>query len=900
MAFGRRGVVPYEGDGDKRRGGKAALYPLTPLPSDIALSTSPHSAPSTKSPNQSTKMTLAIALLNVQLSCLFIALSSLLPHHTASTTSEVSPVDQGVLDDTHEIYDPYTITNPPRQRQQQRPALESTFSSSFQQFPQPPPPRPASAASDHRPLRRVSPLGENNRPSSTAHRRVASVDAAFRPQRDRSYVQQPTNPVIGRRVRIAGVTSADIAPALSEAETEPGASIAGDSVTQLDESYWPSRSRRVSPRTASAIRWALEEAIRKPFPFTPVLEELNAPMSELVSSTGLGTGPQTRPQNGGSRPVQARPVHTQVPAGVRTPTDIMRDRRDREARKKAEKEAHDRELEVQEQTKQQIQQQYAAAAGAVAGEVPAQRRQPNVRQPAAVDPTIHPDQPTSYPPPSAAAARRAEAARAPATQRAPQMRPPPATSQQPAPAVAASSTYQQPHSQSQPQVRQPLPSQASQPAPGESQAPQNTSQAPAQDQLKRTTFPHAFERWETLSSHWEGLTGYWIRKLEQNNNELSQDPLNQQMARQINDLSAAGANLFHAVVELQRLRASSERRFQRWFFDTRSEQEKAREVQADLERQVAGLKLERDDVVELRQKADADRKRAEELVKEMRRELQISKEEARRAWEELGRREQEERDRTASLRNGEPTVVGGVQVLPMIAGMPSRQNSSANRPSTREGPYPSGPTASSMGGQPETHEQDPYNEEPSLTETDPFVETTQRPGQGYSTSTARPATSSSTVIGGTPTSQPPITTGAYDPSGRFYQHGGSALHNEPEPDARSYVASTEGSELEDYGTVTHPDYRHDPQHGYAGSEGYDDEEEEPYDPASYPPGTSAASSVHGYGQGNVDYSGSGWGGWDSITPRHRHPTRLSDVLEEEDERSRTSPSRASQASRGLH
>lgn len=812
----------------------------------------------------------------------------------------MSSAHQGELDDTHEIYDPYTITNPPRQRQQQQPALESTFSSTFQQFPQPPPPRPASAASDHRPLRRVSPLGGNNRPSSTAHRRVASVHATFGPQRDRSYVQQPINPPIGRRSRVAGVTSADIAPALSEAETEAGASTAGDSVSQLDESYWPPRSTRVSPRTASAIRWVLEEAIRKPSPFTPVLEELNAPMSELAGPAGPGTGPQTRPQNGASRPVQARPVHTQVPAGVRTPTDIMRDRRDREARKKAEREAHDRELQEHEQTKQQIQQQYAAAAGAVAGELPAQRRQPNVRQPAAVDPAIYPEQPTSYPPPSAAATRRAEATR-PAPQRTPQMRAPPATSQQPAPAVTASTTYQQPPSQPQPQVRQPLPSQgAPQPAPSEPQAPQNPSQSQAQDQLKRTTFPHAFERWETLSSHWEGLTGYWIRKLEQNNNELSQDPLNQQMARQINDLSAAGANLFHAVVELQRLRASSERRFQRWFFDTRSEQEKAREVQADLERQVAALKLERDDVVELRQKADADRKRAEELVKEMRRELQISKEEARRAWEELGRREQEERDRTASLRNGEPTVVGGVQVLPMIAGMPSRQNSSANRPSTREGPYPGGPTASSMGGQHETHEQDPYNEEPSLTETDPFVETAQRPGQGYPT--ARPPTSSSTVVGGTPTSQPPINAGAYaDPSGRFYQHGGQALHNEPEPDARSYVASTEGSELEeDYGTVTNPDYRHDPRHGYAGSEGYDDDEEEPYDPASYPPGTSAASSVHGYGQGNVDYSGSGWGGWDSITPRHRHPTRLSDVLEEEDERSRTSPSRASQASRGLH
>jgi len=44
--------------------------------------------------------------------------------------------------------------------------------------------------------------------------------------------------------------------------------------------------------------------------------------------------------------------------------------------------------------------------------------------------------------------------------------------------------------------------------------------------------------------------------------------------------------------------------------------------------------------------------------------------------------------------------------------------------------------------------------------------------------------------------------------------------------------------------------------------------------------------------GAVDYSGAGYGsGWEGMQ-RHHHPTRLSDVLEE-DERSRTSPSRAS-------
>jgi hypothetical protein len=108
--------------------------------------------------------------------------------------------------------------------------------------------------------------------------------------------------------------------------------------------------------------------------------------------------------------------------------------------------------------------------------------------------------------------------------------------------------------------------------------------------------------------------------------------------------------------------------------------------------------------------------------------------------------------------------------------------------------------------------------------------------------------------------------------------------------------------------VINPDgsYRRDAQGRrvvYARSEEYEDEGrsgyEQPYvsGPESVP--ATSGAPVQGYEQGAVDYSGAGWGGWDSVTPRHRHPTRLSDVLEE-DERSRTSPSRASQASRGLY
>ncbi|KAK6496445.1 hypothetical protein TWF481_002463 [Arthrobotrys musiformis] len=186
-------------------------------------------------------------------------------------------------------------------------------------------------------------------------------------------------------------------------------------------------------------------------------------------------------------------------------------------------------------------------------------------------------------------------------------------------------------------------------------------------------FPHAFERWEMLSAQWEGLTRYWNRRLEQHQEEISRDPLAVQMSRNITDLSAAGANLFHAVVELQRLRASSERKFQRWFFETKADQERSREMTSELENTLRNERQKRADAMSKIAKLEKEKATSEKLVEEVRRELQISREEARRAWEELGRREQEERERTNSLRGGHPTLVGGVQVLPMpMPGVPNR------------------------------------------------------------------------------------------------------------------------------------------------------------------------------------------------------------------------------------
>jgi len=509
----------------------------------------------------------------------------------------------------------------------------------------------------------------------------------------------------------------------------------------------------------------------------------------------------------------------------------------------------------------------------------------------------------------------------------------------------------------------------------------------------KTGFPHAFERWETLSSHWEGLTSYWIRRLQQNTEELSGKPIDQQMARQIADLSAAGANLFHAVVELQRLRASSERKFQRWFFETRDEQEQAQERQAELERQLRAEREARAQSSTAIEAARAEKTRAEELVREMRRELQISKEEARRAWEELGRREQEERERTVSLRSGEPTLVGGVQVVPM-QGFPSRQVSSAQRPQTRDGPYAGAPGPSMAGGQqrPPSRSQtatttttsldSPGEERRQFTyqpEPDPFTETSRRPEpsqplrhetdtQFYATPPrpTQPQTSAAAVAAARSATSGPSPSRGYQqfpqPELGTAAAAGQAPSGGPAP-GRTGTAGTERSYIPSTASATsEEEYHINPDGSYTRdaqgrripyrqpiggpAEGQEEEEEDygadiereqmyaqqyrPQAPAQQPP-PSVSTRTPRTTSGNLppipqgrtvtyepvagtatapaqqpetqpEYEGQGYGpsgsatGWEniSVTPRHRHPTRLSDIIEEQT--ARTSPSRTSYVS----
>jgi hypothetical protein len=779
--------------------------------------------------------------------------------------------------DRHEPHEPTPTSYTPEQRQQRR----------RRRTHRTPDPEPAdrlpTPASLHRTLRRTPPFSGSPRATPSpeprrVHIEAASIGISPRVQPATATATAPAlapaaeealpttlEPALRPREtgeqqrRPVRQLSQDLSEDHDEGSSDPSPSYHRRAVTTTDSSAnqrldlsVPHPAVRITKHTHSAILYTLEEALRHPNPFTPDEIEESASMADLL---GGGAGAASN-GNGASSSSRTRPIGAPAPTGspgIRGPRVIMQERAAREAARQREQEQlqqlereraeQDARL-LEEAQRRNAERRTNAAAGA------ASRRQEGGND--TIQPLSDPSQ--RRPVASESQQNRPQATTssrvaAPSSQQ--QQRPSrtTTTTNQPAqPAFAGT----QPGRTAQQAAQQPP---QGQPA-GAGQA--GESSAGAGGNRARNSFPHAFERWETLSAHWEGLTSFWIRRLEQNSEEINRDPVSQQLSRQVTDLSAAGANLFHAVVELQRLRASSERKFQRWFFETRAELERSQEVNAMLESALDEERRGRANAIHDAVEQERANSKTQILLTEMRKELSISKEEARRAWEELGRREQLERDRTVSLQSGQPTIVGGVQVVPMTQGVPSRHGSGRDARASQETPdygdqryaeYSTAPAVQSAGGSGAYARQDPSgHHEGSYT------------GGGGSE-------------GG-------FSEGEYtiDAHGNFVR---DSRGNKIPFAAPPSVSDSEG--VEEYETpASHP--------GASGGQ-YSQH------PATTSAGGSGGAQWTGSGNPPQDYSGAGYGApatWEAV-PRHHHPTRLSDVIEEDDERSRTS---ASQISRG--
>ncbi|KAI0400427.1 hypothetical protein F4802DRAFT_610129 [Xylaria palmicola] len=591
-------------------------------------------------------------------------------------------------------------------------------------------------------------------------------------------------------------------------------------ITRLDlgtDPPEPHTALRISKNTHNAILYALEATLRGPNTISIDPVECYSQMADLMS----GRGPVASNGNGAPA-VRAATGRSAVgsPSGIRGPKIIMQQRAEREARQREERERIQREhLENEARLQEEADRREAERrATEKATEV---RRAPAAgagTSTAGADPstTRYPIQPTSSRLPNDNAGRTTRTSGMPAN-------------------VAAQTSHsmrtEQPTSRP-PQVAS-GPSATGATAGGLSGTQSQSGEFSTAVGRGRSSFPHAFERWETLSAHWEGLTSFWIRRLEQNASEIQGDPVTQQLSRQVTDLSSAGANLFHAVVELQRLRASSERKFQRWFFETRRELERAQEVTAMLEAALEEERRNRADTIRKAVEQEQGSSKLHKQLAEMRKELTISKEEARRAWEELGRREQEERDRTASLQLGQPTIVGGVQVVPMTQGV-SRGNTQ------REHRY----------AQPEMPE---YTQSPT-------------------SRTARPEYTQAPAVQPVPASSGP-NPAFQTPSSVHHQQSYASERTMSEGE---YIRDASGKFVRDARGQKIPYHFETPA----------------TQPGVYPAPVSVPQQPQ-YSSA-PDYSGTGYSaaGWEEMA-HHHHPTRLSDVLEEEEERSRTSASQLS-------
>ncbi len=102
------------------------------------------------------------------------------------------------------------------------------------------------------------------------------------------------------------------------------------------------------------------------------------------------------------------------------------------------------------------------------------------------------------------------------------------------------------------------------------------------------------------------------------------------------------------------------------------EQEQAQQKYAEIEK---ALDRERDaranaiakfSKVESKKNTFSHTKSIEQMIEDMRRELDLIKQEAQRAWLELGKTEQEQRDRMAYLQVEGHTIVDDVQVVSMM------------------------------------------------------------------------------------------------------------------------------------------------------------------------------------------------------------------------------------------
>ncbi|KAK9454814.1 hypothetical protein V1511DRAFT_368926 [Dipodascopsis uninucleata] len=149
--------------------------------------------------------------------------------------------------------------------------------------------------------------------------------------------------------------------------------------------------------------------------------------------------------------------------------------------------------------------------------------------------------------------------------------------------------------------------------------------------------------WATLSAEFEGISGYWIRKLKQNEEELKDQPPLRQLSRMVNDLTSTGASLFQALVALQKRRAEMHSQYSSWYEEYKRERTRLSQLALELDEEAT---REQEKVRMLQEELEAVRlqeTRSRFMLEESRLELKAARKECRRAWTEVTRLEENQK-----------------------------------------------------------------------------------------------------------------------------------------------------------------------------------------------------------------------------------------------------------------
>ncbi|KAJ8098619.1 hypothetical protein POJ06DRAFT_257525 [Lipomyces tetrasporus] len=168
----------------------------------------------------------------------------------------------------------------------------------------------------------------------------------------------------------------------------------------------------------------------------------------------------------------------------------------------------------------------------------------------------------------------------------------------------------------------------------------------------------AVDQWDALSAEFEGISGRWLRELQDHGQDLkSSDPAPaKQLQRVVEDLTNTSTSLFQAIIALQKQRLENQRQYSAWYEDYKRERTRISELASELDEESMREREKRKAAEEQLVKAREDEARHRWMLEESRRELQVARLECRRAWAEVARLEEQNR-RLAEHQQRQSTAI---------------------------------------------------------------------------------------------------------------------------------------------------------------------------------------------------------------------------------------------------